>query len=162
MVRQNSRLNLASVPSVSGEQDLRSPRLLVSLHGIGDVLGFWEAPSVCFAGLLRLLLHCFGADNPTVRMSKLSMLFDLVFFMSLALGCVVPVVYSPLSPAVAPFMIVGINLFITKLPFIPIWLMSSSTDTCIEWSQVILSQIQSILIKFYDVNVWFLILESGS
>jgi len=95
-------------------------------------------------------------------MSKLSLLFDLVFFMSLALGCVVPVVYSPLSPAVAPFMIVGINLFITKLLFIPTGLMSSSTDTCIEWSQVILSQIQSILIKFYDVNVWFLISESGS
>ena len=81
--------------------------------------------------------------------------------MSLALGCVVPVVYSPLSPAVAPFMIVGINLFITKLLFIPTGLMSSSTDTRIEWSQVILSQIQSILIKFYDVNVWFLISESG-
>lgn len=52
-------------------------------------------------------------------MSKLSLLIDLVFFVSLALGCVVPVVYSPMSPAVAPFMIVGINLFITKLLFIP-------------------------------------------
>jgi len=52
-------------------------------------------------------------------MSKLSLLFDLVFFMSLALCCVVPVVYSPLSPVVASFMIVGINLFITRLMFIP-------------------------------------------
>jgi len=64
-------------------------------------------------------LHRFGADNPTVRISKLSLLIDLVFFMLLALGYVVPVVYSSMSPAVAPFMIVGINLFITKLLFIP-------------------------------------------
>ena len=28
---------VADVPSASGEQDLRSPRLLVSLHGVGDV-----------------------------------------------------------------------------------------------------------------------------
>ena len=35
--------------------------------------------------------------------------------MLLALGYVVPVVYSSMSPVVAPFMIVGINLFITKL-----------------------------------------------
>ena len=52
-------------------------------------------------------------------MSKLSLLIDLVLFMLLALGIVVPVVYSSMSPAVAPFMIVGINLFITKLLFIP-------------------------------------------
>ena len=39
--------------------------------------------------------------------------------MLLALGYVVPVVYSSMSPAVAPFMIVRINLFITKLLFIP-------------------------------------------
>ena len=76
-------------------------------------------PLAGVAGLLRLLWHRFGADNPTVRMSKLSLLIDLVFFMSLALGYVVPVVYSSMSPAVAPLMIVGINLFITKLLFIP-------------------------------------------
>ena len=73
---------------------------------------------MCIDSLLRLLLHRFGADNPTVKMSKLSLLNDLVFFMLLALGFIVPVVYSPMSPAVAPFMIVGINLFITKLLFI--------------------------------------------
>ena len=28
---------VADVPSASGEQDLRSPRLLVSLHGVGDI-----------------------------------------------------------------------------------------------------------------------------
>ena len=28
---------VADVPSASGEQDLRSPRLLASLHGVGDV-----------------------------------------------------------------------------------------------------------------------------
>jgi len=74
---------------------------------------------VCIDDLLRLLLHRFGADNPTVRISKLSLLIDLVFFMLLALGFIVLVVYSPISPAVAPFMIVGITLFITKLLFIP-------------------------------------------
>ena len=52
-------------------------------------------------------------------MSKLSLLINLVFFLSLALVCVVPVVFSPLSLTVAPFMIVGINWFITKLLFIP-------------------------------------------
>ena len=52
-------------------------------------------------------------------MSKLSLLINLVFFLSLAQVCVVLVVYSPLSPVVASFMIVGINLFITRLMFIP-------------------------------------------
>ena len=28
---------VADVPSALGEQDLRSPRLLVSLHGVGDI-----------------------------------------------------------------------------------------------------------------------------
>ena len=52
-------------------------------------------------------------------MSKLSLLIDLVLFMLLAVGYIVPVVYSPMSLAIAPFMIVGINLFITKMLFIP-------------------------------------------
>ena len=63
-----------------------------------------------------------SADNPTVRMSILSMLFLLMFLLLLALESstlsqivVLVINHSPLVYIVVLFLIVGINLCITKL-----------------------------------------------
>jgi len=81
------------------ESRLRSLRLLASLHGVGGVSGFWEAPSRLLAGRLlpttpgvrRSLSTVFffffflRGDNPTVKMSILSLLFGFISFLLLAL-----------------------------------------------------------------------------
>jgi len=80
------------------ESRLRSLRLLASLHGVGGVSGFWEAPSRLLAGRLLpttpgvrrspstvFFFFFLRGDNPTVKMSILSLLFGFISFLLLAL-----------------------------------------------------------------------------
>jgi hypothetical protein len=73
--------HVVNVPSGLREQDLRSLRPFVSLHGVGAVLGFWKRHHECslfvcllyvdvvvLVGLLHLLLRRSSTNNPTVRM----------------------------------------------------------------------------------------------
>jgi len=102
---------------------LSSQRLLVSLHGVGTVSGFWEVlsqllaehllPSTpVFAGLHRRstssnFCTISNADNPIVRMYILSLLFVLMFLLLLASLsglfrpklCGLPLTASPTSVA---------------------------------------------------------------
>jgi hypothetical protein len=109
----------------------------VSLHGVGGISGFWEALSRLLAGRLLpsmpgvrrspspvfFFLH---ADNPTVKMSILSLLFVLASFLLLALDGVtlsqiVVLVLNHISMfhVVGLFLIVGINLCIAKSLLFP-------------------------------------------
>jgi len=123
------------------ESRLRSLRLLASLHGVGGVSSFWEAPSRLLAG--RLLSTTPGvrrspstvffffffflrADNPTIRMSILLLLFGFISFLLLALDPVnliqiVVLVSFHISVihVVSLFIVVGINLCIAKLFLFP-------------------------------------------
>ena len=121
------------------ESRLRSLRLLASLHGVGGVSGFWEAPSRLLAGRLlsttpgvrRSLSTVFfffflRVDNPTVRMSILPLLFGFISFLLLALDLVnliqiVALVSFHISVihVVSLFLVVGINLCIAKLLLFP-------------------------------------------
>ena len=91
-----------SIPSTTchrcRETRLRSLCLLASLHGGRGVSGFWEAPSRLLAGCLLLttpgvhwslstvfFFFFLRGDNPTVKMSILSLLFGFISFLLLAL-----------------------------------------------------------------------------
>jgi len=119
------------------ESRLRSLRLLASLHGVGGVSGFWEVPSRLLAGRLRpttpgvrrspstvflFFLFFLRADNPTVRMSILSLLFGFISFLLLALDLVnliqivvLVLIHISVIHVVSLFLIVRINLCIAKL-----------------------------------------------
>jgi len=83
------------------ENRLRSLRLQASLYGVGGVSVFWEAPSRLLAGRLLpttpgvrrspstgFFFFFLRADNPTVTMSILSVLFGFISFLLLALDSV--------------------------------------------------------------------------
>jgi hypothetical protein len=53
-----------------------------------------------------LLLHCSGADNPTMRMAIFFLSFILVFFQSLALDCEMLVNYTFMKHATTHFIII--------------------------------------------------------
>jgi len=120
------------------ESRLRSLRLLASLHGVGGVSGFWEAPSRLLAGRLlpttpgvrrspsTVFLFLLCADNPTVRMSILSVLFGFISFLLLALDSmnliqivVLVSIHISVIQVVSLFLLVGINLCIAKLFLFP-------------------------------------------
>jgi len=121
------------------ESRLRSLRLLASLHAVGVVSGFWEAPSRLLAGHLRpttpvvrrspstvFFFFSLRADNPTVRMSILSVLFGFISFLSLApdyvnlIQIVVLVsIHISVIQVVSLFLVVGINLCIAKFLLFP-------------------------------------------
>jgi hypothetical protein len=69
---------------------------------------------ISLSDLLRLLLLYSSADNPAVSMCI------SIFFQSLALVYELLVDYRYVKHDVIPFLIVGINLFITKLLLFPI------------------------------------------
>jgi hypothetical protein len=119
------------------ESRLRSLRLLASLHGVGSVSGFWEAPSRLLAGCLlpstpgvrrspSPIFFFLYVDNPTVRMFILSLLFVLASFLLLALDGVtlsqiIVLVLNHISMfhVVGLFLIVRINLCIAKSLLFP-------------------------------------------
>jgi len=123
------------------ESRLRSLRLLASLHGVGDVSGFWEALSRLLVGRLLsttpgvhrspltvfiFFLFFLRADNPTVRMSILSLLFSFISFLLLALDpvnliqiVVLVLIRISVIHVVSLFFVVGINLCIAKLLLFP-------------------------------------------
>ena len=122
------------------ESRLRSLRLLTSLHGVGGVLGFWEAPSRLLAGRRLpstpgvrrspsiVFFFFLRADNPTVRMSIFSLLFGLISFLLLALDpinlsqiVVLVLIHICVIHVVSLFLVVGINLCIAKLLLFPTW-----------------------------------------
>ena len=115
------------------ESRLRSLRLLASLHGVGGVSGFWEAPSRLLArrllptmpGVRRspsMVFFLLRADNPTVRMSILSVLFGFISFLLLALDSmnliqivVLVSIHISVIHVVSLFLVIRINLCIAKL-----------------------------------------------
>jgi len=121
------------------ESRLRSLRLLASLHEVGGVSGFWEAPSRLLAR--RLLPTTLGvrrspstvffffflrADTPTVRMFILSLLFGFISFLLLAIDpvnliqiVVLVSIHISVIHVVSLFLVVGINLCIAKLLLFP-------------------------------------------
>jgi len=123
------------------ESGLRSPRLLASLHGVGGISGFWEPPSQLLAGRLLpstssvrrspstvfvFFLFFLRADNPTVRMSILSLWFDLISFLLLALDpvnliqiVVLVLIHISVIHVVSFFLVIGINICIAKLLLFP-------------------------------------------
>ena len=131
---------IADVSSVSGEQALKltSPRVPAWGRGISD---FWEATSRLLAGRLLpttpgvrrspstvfvFFLFFLCADNPTVRMSILSLLFGFISFLLLALDpvnliqiVVLVLIHISVIHVVSLFLIVGINLCIAKLFLFP-------------------------------------------
>jgi hypothetical protein len=123
-------------------RDFRNLHLLVSLHGVGGVSGFWEAPSRLLTGRYlpstlvfygSPLTVCFvyfcatcSADNPTIRMSLLSLLFVLMFLLLLALESlslsrivVLMLNHTPMLYAVVCFLNIEIILCFTKLLLFP-------------------------------------------
>ena len=120
------------------ESRLWSLRLLASLHGVGGVLGFWEAPLRLLAGRLlpttpgvrrspsTFFFFFLHADNPIVRMSILSVLFGFISFLLLALDSmnliqivVLVSIHISVIHVVSLFLVVRINLCIAKLLLFP-------------------------------------------
>jgi len=130
---------VADVPSVSGEQAPKPTSPRVPARGRGRIRFFWEAPSQLLAG--RLLPTTSGvhrspstvffffflrADNPTVRMSILCVLFGFISFLLLALDSVNLIqiivlvsIHISVIHVVGLFLVVGINLCIAKLLLFP-------------------------------------------
>jgi len=123
------------------ESRLQSLRLLASLHGVGGVSGFWEAPLRLLTGCLLpstpgvrrspsmvfvFFLFFLRVDNPTIRMSILSLLFGLISFLLLALDpvnliqiVVLVLIHISVIHVVSLFLVVRINLCIAKLLLFP-------------------------------------------
>jgi len=128
---------VADVSSVSREQSPKPTSPRVPARGRG-VSGFWEAPSRLLAGRLlpttpgvrqspsTIFFFLLRADNPTVRMSILSLLFGFISFMLLALDpvnliqiVVLVSIHISVIHVVSLCLIVRINLCIAKLLLFP-------------------------------------------
>jgi len=151
------------------ESRLRSLRLLASLHGVGGVSGFWEASSWLLAGGLlpttsgvrrspsTVFFFFLPTDNPTVRMSILSLLFGYISFLLLALDpvnliqiVVLVSIHISVIHVVSLFLVIRINLCIAKLLlFLTLW--SSPQQNRLPKSQ------WNFIVSFKLPNIQFMI-----
>lgn len=84
-------------------------------HDYSLIVYFLYADVVVLVSLVCLFLRYSSVDNPTVKMSILFLSLIFVFLQSLTLDYKLLMIYTYMKYAIVSFVIVRINLFITKL-----------------------------------------------